>query len=301
MGLVTLSARELDRVEVIRRVLGRELRQGKAAKILGLTARQVRRLCVAYCKQGPTGLASRKRGHPSNHRLSVEIQEHAVELVRQHYADFGPTLAHEKLVELHDVRVGRETLRKWMLLAGLWLPRAARKAVPHPPRGRREWFGELVQIDGCRHHWFEDRGPECVLLVYVDDATSRLMELRFVLAESAFDYFEATRNYLQRYGKPVAFYSDKHSIFRAYHDGATGRFKGVTQFGRALADLNIDIICANSPQAKGRVERMNLTLQDRLVKELRLRGLHQGRGQRVRARVHGGLQSAVRTDAGQPP
>ena len=160
-----------------------------------------------------------------------------------------------------------------MLSAGLWLPRAARKAAPHQPRGRRECFGELVQIDGCKHHWFEDRGPECVLLVYVDDATSKLMELRFVLAECAFDYFGATRSYLERYGKPVAFYSDKHSIFRAYHDGATGRFKGVTQFGRALADLNIDIICANSPQAKGRVERMNLTLQDRLVKELRLRGI----------------------------
>jgi hypothetical protein len=156
---------------------------------------------------------------------------------------------------------------------GLWLPRAARKAMPHQPRGRRECFGELIQIDGCKHHWFEDRGGECALLVYVDDATSKLMELRFVLSESAFDYFDATRSYLERHGKPVAFYSDKHTIFRAYHDGATGRFKGVTQFGRALADLNIDIICANSPQAKGRVERMNLTLQDRLVKELRLRGI----------------------------
>lgn len=273
MGLVTLSARELDRIEVIRRVIRRELRQGKAAKILGLTPRQVRRLCVAYRKRGPTGLASLKRGRPSNHRLPAEVQDRAVDLVRQHYADFGPTLAQEKLVELHDVRVGRETLRKWMLSAGVWLPRAARKAVPHQPRGRRECFGELVQIDGCKHHWFEDRGPECVLLVYVDDATSKLMELRFVLSESAFDYFDATRSYLERHGKPVAFYSDKHSIFRAYHDGATGRFKGVTQFGRALAELNIDIICANSPQAKGRVERMNATLQDRLVKELRLRGI----------------------------
>jgi len=273
MGLVTLSTRELDRVEVIRRVIRRELRQGKAAKMLGLTPRQVRRLCIAYREQGPPGLASLKRGRPSNHRLPTQIQERAIELVRQHYADFGPTLAREKLIELHEVRVGRETLRKWMLSAGLWLPRAARKATPHQPRGRRECFGELIQIDGCRHHWFEDRGPECALLVYVDDATSKLMELRFVLSESAFDYFDATRSYLERHGKPVAFYSDKHSIFRAYHDGATGRFKGVTQFGRALADLNIDIICANSPQAKGRVERMNLTLQDRLVKELRLRGI----------------------------
>src|SRR5262249_42979803 len=141
--------------------------------------------------------------------------------------------------------------------AGIWKSRAERRATPHQPRNRRECLGELNQIDGCKHNWFENRGPECTLLVYVDDATSKLMDLRFVVTESAFDYFEATRRYLVCHGKPVAFYSDKHSIFRAYHDGATGRFKGVTQFGLALAELNIEIICANSPQAKGRVERMN--------------------------------------------
>jgi hypothetical protein len=130
-----------------------------------------------------------------------------------------------------------------------------------------------VQIDGSPHAWFEERGEKCTLLVYVDDATGRLMELRFVKSESAFDYFTSTRAYLERHGKPVAFYSDKHSIFRVYHEGSTGRAQGVTQFGRALDDLNIEIICANSPQAKGRVERMNKTLQNRLVKELRLRGI----------------------------
>ena len=130
-----------------------------------------------------------------------------------------------------------------------------------------------MQIDGSDHAWFEERGPGCTLLVYVDDATGRLMELRFVEVESAFAYFASTSAYLRRHGKPVAFYSDKHSIFRVYHDGTTGRARGITQFGRALTELNIDIICANSPQAKGRVERMNKTLQDRLVKELRLRGI----------------------------
>jgi hypothetical protein len=143
----------------------------------------------------------------------------------------------------------------------------------HQPRHRRDCFGELVQIDGCDHEWFEARAPRCTLLVYVDDATGKLMELRFVHSESAFDYFRSTVAYLKRHGKPVAFYSDKHSIFRVYAEGATGRSKGVTQFGRALGELNIDIICANSPQAKGRVERMNQTLQDRLVKELRLRDI----------------------------
>ncbi len=273
MGLVTMSERELDRVGVIEQVLRRELAQTKAAEMLALTPRQVRRLCAAYERLGPAGLVSRKRGRPSNHRLSTELEGRALELVRDRYRDFGPTFAREKLAEVHGLEVGRETLRKWMLAAGLWSPKASRKAAPHQPRNRRSCLGELVQIDGSPHHWFEERGVECTLLVYVDDATGALMELRFVDVESAFDYFAATRSYLQHHGRPVAFYSDKHSIFRVAHEGTTGPDEGVTQFGRALAELNIDIICANSPQAKGRVERMNQTLQDRLVKELRLRGI----------------------------
>ena len=193
--------------------------------------------------------------------------------MRERFADFGPKLAHEKLTELHLVEVSRETLRSWLREAGIWRARRERMHAAHQPRHRRECMGELVQIDGCDHAWFEDRGPSCTLLVYVDDATGRIMELRFVTSESAFDYFAATESYLKRHGKPVAFYSDKHSIFRVAREGATERTHGVTQFGRALASLNIDIICANTPQAKGRVERMNKTLQDRLVKELRLRGI----------------------------
>jgi hypothetical protein len=157
-----------------------------------------------------------------------------------------------------------------MLAAGIWIQRRDRVPEAHQPRHRRDCLGELVQIDGCDHEWFEARAPRCTLLVYVDDATGKLMELRFVESESAFDYFRSTIAYLRRHGKPVAFYSDKHSIFRVYAEGATGRSKGVTQFGRALGELNIDIICANTPQAKGRVERVHQTLQDRLVKELRL-------------------------------
>jgi len=196
-----------------------------------------------------------------------------VALVRERYADFGPKLAHEKLVELHGIRVGRETVRKWLAEAGIWLTRAERTQRAHQPRRRRECLGELVQIDGCDHEWFEERADRCTALVYVDDATGRLMELRFVKSESAFDYFDSTVSYLGRHGKPVAFYSDKHSVFRVHKEGSSGSAGGVTQFGRALGALNIDIICANSPQAKGRVERMNKTLQDRLVKELRLRGI----------------------------
>ena len=193
-------------------------------------------------------------------------------LVRERYADFGPTLAAEKLAELHACAVSRETLRGWMIADGLWIDRRHRLPSPHQPRRRRECLGELVQIDGSEHAWFEDRGATCTLLAFVDDATSRLMHLRFVASESAFDYFRAIGDYLRTHGKPVAFYSDKHSIFRVNSKGAVG-CDGVTQFGRVLTELNIDIICANSPQAKGRLERAFGTLQDRLVKELRLDGI----------------------------
>jgi hypothetical protein len=195
-----------------------------------------------------------------------------LELVRSRYFDFGPTLAAEKLSEIHGIEVSRETLRHWLIDAGIWLPRAKRQRV-HQPRRRRECFGELVQIDGSLHRWFEERGPKATLLVFIDDATGRVMTLRFVESETTFDYFDAVREYLTHYGKPVAFYSDKHSIFRSQQPARGEDSTAQTQFGRALIQLNIDIICANSPQAKGRVERANRTLQDRLVKELRLRGI----------------------------
>ena len=270
LELVTMSTREIDRVDVVRRILEHRLTKAKAGELLGLSGRQVHRLCVRYGQRGPSGLVSLQRGRPSNHRLPDEIRERALAIVREHYADFGPTLAQEKLLELHDLRVGRETLRKWLAAAGLWTTRRERARDIHQPRYRRDCYGELVQIDGCDHDWFERRGPRCTLLVYVDDATGKLMELRFVPSESAFDYFRSTLAYVKRHGRPIAFYSDKHSIFRVHAEGATGRSHGMSQFGRALAQLNIDIICANSPQAKGRVERVHKTLQDRLVKELRL-------------------------------
>jgi transposase len=272
-GLTTMSAREIDRGELIRRVREKRLTQPRAAALMGLSVRQVKRLCRQFKDDGLPGLASRRRGRPSNRKLAADVKDQVVALVRERYADFGPKLAHEKLVELHGIRVGRETVRKWLTEAGIWLTRAARVLRAHQPRHRRQCLGELVQIDGCDHEWFEQRADRCTVLVYVDDATGRLMELRFVRTESAFDYFDSTVSYLGRHGKPVAFYSDKHSIFRVHHEGSSGRGGGVTQFGRALGALNIDIICANTPQAKGRVERMNKTLQDRLVKELRLRGI----------------------------
>lgn len=271
-SVFAMSRKELDRAEVLLRVRERRMSKRKAAEVLGLSERQLYRLYEAYVDQGPVGLRSRRRGKASNRTLPDEVREHAKRLVRERYADFGPKLACEKLVELHDLRVSVETLRKWMIADGVWTPRSLRAKRVHQPRHRRSCLGELVQIDGSDHEWFEDRGPRCTLLVYIDDATSRLNELRFAESESTFDYFAATRGYLQRHGKPIAFYSDKASIFRiAKRDTAKG--PNVTQFARALSELNIDIICANSSQAKGRVERANKTLQDRLVKELRLQGV----------------------------
>jgi hypothetical protein len=272
MGLVVMSEAELRRVEILGEVCAGRRRVNDAAAVLGISRRQVFRLLRTWRAQGAPGLRSKRRSRPSNRRYGDDVRTQALSLVRAHYADFGPTLAAEKLAEVHGLPLSRETLRQWMLADGLWVDRKMRLRPVHQPRPRRECLGELVQIDGSEHWWFENRGPKCTLLVYIDDATSRLMHLRFVETESAFDYFRATREYLEKHGKPLAFYSDKHSVFRVNKVGAV-QGDGMTQFGRALHALNITILCANSPQAKGRVERANKTLQDRLVKELRLKGI----------------------------
>ncbi|PST24112.1 ISNCY family transposase [Mesorhizobium plurifarium] len=271
--LITMSQKELHRLELIQRIRGGSLTVVEAAALLGLSRSQVHRLLQAYDLTGADGLVSKKRGRPSNRRYSEDFRNLVLDLVREHYVDFGPTLAAEKLVERHRIAVSKETLRQWMMEAGIWASRRERKKRVFQPRGRRDCFGELVQIDGSHHWWFENRGPKCALLVYIDDATGKLLHLRFAASENTFDYLHATKAYLQQWGKPIAFYSDKHGIFRTTHASKKDRTSGLTQFGRALYELNIDIICANTPQAKGRVERANQTLQDRLVKELRLRGI----------------------------
>ena len=267
-----MSTRELDRLQVLVRVSEGRLTQREAARVLGVCERQVFRIWKAYQAKGPAGLVSKKRGRRSNNHLPDCLQALATDLVRQRYADFGPTFAQEKLEELHGLKVSEATLRRWMTEAGIWVPRAQRLRRIYQPRQRRECFGELIQIDGSDHQWFEDRAPRCTLLVYIDDATSALMELRFCDGESTFNYFKASKTYLRRHGKPVAFYSDKASVFRVNAKNPAGG-DGYTQFGRAMGELNIETMCANTPQAKGRVERVNGTLQDRLVKELRLAGI----------------------------
>jgi transposase len=269
---VTMSMRELDQLKCIQAVIDGGLSGRRAAERLQMSSRQIRRLVRRYRDEGPVGLISRRCRRPSNNRLSEALESQVVGILRERYADFGPTLAAEKLAERHQIVLAKETVRRIQVQAGLWIPRKLRAPKIQQPRARRGCVGELIQIDGCEHRWFEERAPMCTVLVYVDDATSRLMTVHFTGSESTFAYFEATRAYLERHGKPLALYSDKASIFRVNHpDAAKG--PGFTQFARALYELNIDGICANTPAAKGRVERAHLTLQDRLVKELRLEGI----------------------------
>jgi len=270
---LTMSNREITRLEVMQRLKDKRLTQKEAAGMLGISVRQVKRLYQAYKGQGARGLVSQRRGKPSNHQIEPGTKQQAIDLIYEHYRDFGPTLAHEKLSEVHGLKLSDESVRKIMIAEGLWKPKRAKQPSTHQLRERRACFGELVQIDGSDHAWFEERGPKCTLLVYIDDATGQLVELWFVPDETFFAYCEASRHYFEGYGKPVAFYSDKHGIFRVNQPRPLGTTSGLTQFGRAMQELDIQIICASTPQAKGRIERANQTLQDRLVKELRLRSI----------------------------
>ena len=265
-----LSMAEADRAVVIGQVAEKRLRQREAADRLGLSVRQVKRLLARYRERGPAGLVSGHRGKVSNNALAAAVRRAAMELVRERYADFGPTFACEKLVEVHGHRLSVETLRKWMIAAGLWRAKARREVRVHQSRPRRACVGDLVQIDGSPHEWFEGRGPACTLIVYVDDATTRLLATGFFAGETTEAYMETTRAHLAAHGRPVAYYSDRYGVFRV---NKKGREAEPTQFTRALKTLDIEAIHAHSPQAKGRVERANQTLQDRLVKEMRLRGI----------------------------
>jgi transposase len=272
MDLVTMSKEELHRLEVMKQLQEKRIKQSAAAEELGIGVRQVKRLWRAYRSRGECGLVSKKRGQPSHHQLDPATVRQALDLLKGRYRGFGPTLAHEKLVEREGLKLSLSSLRKIMIEEGLWKAKKARKVAAYQMRERRACFGELVQIDGSPYDWFEGRAPECTLLVFIDDATGKLVQLKFVESESFFTYCQAAIGYFTRYGKPGAFYSDKHGIFRV-NQTSRGKSDALTQFGRAMQELHIQIICANTPQAKGRVERANQTLQDRLVKELRLRDI----------------------------
>ncbi|MEO5670436.1 MAG: ISNCY family transposase [Ramlibacter sp.] len=261
-----MSLQEVDRYAVIEQVIRRAMRQADAALWLGVSVRQVKRLVRAVRTQGTAGVVSRRRGAPSNRRIEPAQRAHYLELVREHYGDFGPTLAAEYLAERHGFTHSAESLRGWMIAAGLWKPKRVRQRAIHSPRERRAALGELIQIDGSPHAWFEKRAAKCCLIAFIDDATGRVMAARFYPVESTAAYLDSLQRYVSEHGRPLALYSDRHSIFTK-HDPED---PVPTQFERAVGELNIESILAYTPQAKGRVERLFQTLQDRLVKALRL-------------------------------
>jgi transposase len=267
MELLTMSTSEITRLAAMERLRTGGVTQAEVARQLGLSIRQIKRLWRRFSDHGPAGVVSRRRGRPSNRRLDPELVTRALALFRQHYADCGPTFAAEKLQERHDLRIDHETLRRALIASGHWKPRRQRRRSIHPPRERRPCFGELVQIDGSHHHWFEERGPFCTLYVAVDNATSALLALHFAAQETTEGYFALVRQLALAHGIPLAFYADRHSIFRITSDRRIA--VEPTQFARAMHELHVELISAHTPQAKGRVERVNGTLQDRLVKELR--------------------------------
>jgi transposase len=267
-----MSAKERERAHVIRQVAERKLRQQRAAELLGIGVRQVKRLVASYRRRGDRGLVSGRRGKPSNNRLAANVTSRIEAALRDRYADFGATLAAEKLGEHEGIAVSAETVRQIQIRLGLWQPRRRRSRRVFQIRERRARFGELIQVDGSHHAWFEDRGPRCALLVFIDDATGRLTGLLFAAAETARGYLELLRSHILAHGVPLALYSDRHGIFRV-NAKCVASGDGLTEFGRVVGRLKIEQICATTPQAKGRVERANQTLQDRLVKELRLEGI----------------------------
>lgn len=277
-GHFKMSSKEVNRIAIMEKLIKKEIKQKKAAQILRLSPRQIRRLKKEYKRKGIKSLIHGNRGKEPNNKISAGEINRAIEIVKKQYWDFGPTFALEKLQEFHQVVFSRETLRKEMIKVEIWKPKRQRKPQVHQMRERREQRGELVQIDGSPHAWFEDRAPRCCLLVFIDDATSELLWLQFFESETTNAYFQSVYGYLQKDGKPLAFYSDKNGIFRINQTkGGKSSIldsQGLTHFGKAMETLGIELIAANTAQAKGRVEKANLTLQDRLVKELRLRGIN---------------------------
>jgi transposase len=273
--MITMSRREAKRLHILHQALERKLTQREAAGLLGLSDRQVRRLVKRVRAEGDEGICHRARGRPSNHRIPKRVKARTLKLFREEYGDFNLAHATEKLEEVHGIRITDETLRCWLKAAAL--PYKKRRARQHRQwRERKAHCGELVQIDGSHHDWFEGRGPACVFLGYIDDATSTVWG-RFYGYEGTWPALDSLKRYIRQAGLPQGVYLDKHTTYKSWAqptiEEQLSDQRPMSQVERCLAELGIEVIHANSPQAKGRVERLFKTLQDRLVKELRLAGI----------------------------
>ncbi len=274
--VLMMSCKEIKRYQVIRKVLDKQIKQKEVAEYFGISPRQVRRIVKRVKEHGEAGVIHRLRGKPGNRQTAAGFKQKALELYQKIYWDFGPTLASEKLLERDGIKVCDETLRLWLIKEGLRGHQKRSLPKERSRRERKEHFGQMVQMDGSHHDWLQGRGPKLVLMGYIDDATSRFYG-RFYDYEGTMPAMGGLKGYIKRYGLPGSIYLDKHATYKTnkqerYTDWPFRDEEELTQFGRACKQLGIELIFAHSPQAKGRVERVFRTLQDRLSKELRLSG-----------------------------
>jgi transposase len=268
--IIMVRQKELKRLHVIRKVIEGTLTQKEATDLVLLSERQIRRIVSRLREEGDEGIRHRSRGKPSPRKLP--FKQRIVELYREHYPDFGPTLFTEKLKERESITVSRETVRTWLLEDGLWQRHRKRKAH-RQWRERKDHYGEMIQMDGSHHDWFEGRGPKCVLMAYIDDATGKVYA-RFYDYEGTIPAMDSFKRYITKYGLPLSVYLDRHTTYASYVRNSEFReAEPISQFGRALRELNVRKLHAYSPQAKGRIERLFHTFQDRVVKEMRLKGI----------------------------
>ncbi len=273
--IITMRLTEIDRLKIINKVLSEDITQVKAAEILAISDRHLRRIIRRIKEQGDRGIIHKSRGKPSSRRISQDEENNIARAIEKRYTGFGPTLACEKLLEHDGIKVSKEKLRQIMLARGLWQRQRRRKKI-HRWRERKAYYGEMVQMDGSHHDWLEGRGPELVLMGYVDDATGRLF-CRFYDHEGVYPAIDSLCSYIRLYGRPVSLYLDKHSTYKTTRDPTLDELlrgdRAATQFERACKEAGIKVIHAHSPQAKGRIERVFGTLQDRLIKEMRLESI----------------------------
>lgn len=271
--LLPMSKRELSQYEVVKRLLRKEINASKAAKLLTVTSRHVRRLKAKVKQFGAQALIHGNRGQPSNHRLPEKEKQMILKLLTNRYPDFGPTFASEKLAENHKLTRDPKTIRAIMIQAGLWKPKVRKQIMHHSWRPRRDCYGELQQFDGSYEYWFEDRADKSCLLASIDDATGRITRAEFAPHEGVVPVFTFWQGYVAAHGKPRAIYLDQFSTYKMNPGVAKDNHDLKTQFQRAMQTLAIEPITAYSPEAKGRIERLFGTLQDRLIKELRLKNI----------------------------
>lgn len=272
-----MSRKEIKRYQVIRKVIDKQIKQKEAAEYFGISSRQVRRIIERVLKDGEAGVIHKLRGKEGNRKISSSFKQKVLELYKKNYWDFGPVLASEKLLERDGIDVNDETLRIWLIKEGLWQLKKQKKPKDRTRRERRAYLGQMIQMDGSHHDWLEGRGSKLVLIGYIDDATNRFHG-EFHEYEGTMPAMGSLKAYIKRYGQPASIYLDKHSTYKTnkkykYTDWPFRDEEELTQFGRACKELGIELIFAHSPQAKGRIERVFKTLQDRLVKELRLAGI----------------------------